>query len=237
LTPDLRQSVHDDESAANHAVNFALTRRRSWAILLAGSVAQVVLFYGVGLVGQTSRYLGIPGAAAALIGVVAAVVAGPVWLDISIRYLAGEGRLGIGGDFVDYVVHDDQGVSFVIGDVSGHGPDAAALGATLRSGWRALATAGVPLRQTLDSLDKVLFSERNSRNMYCTLLAGRIDGPTASLTLSNAGSLDEVLAELQQANGKPLPDDVAALLISTREAGKPGSQSYHSVEPALQRSG
>ena len=56
--------------------------------------------------------------------------------------MAGEGRLGIGGDFVDYVVHDDHGVSFVIGDVSGHGPEAEALGATLRSGWRALAAAG-----------------------------------------------------------------------------------------------
>ena len=36
-----------------------------------------------------------------------------------------------------------RGLSFVIGDVSGHGPEAAALGATLRSGWRVLALAGV----------------------------------------------------------------------------------------------
>jgi len=107
--------------------------------------------------------------------------------EVQIRYRTGERRLGLGGDFVDYVVHDDGGLSFVIGDVSGHGPDAAALGATLRSGWRALAAAGAPPRQTLDSLDKVLFSERSARNMYCTLLTGRIDGPTGSLTLANAG--------------------------------------------------
>jgi len=219
------------------------------------------------------------------------------WLDIHIRYRSGERRLGLGGDFVDYVVHDDQTLDFVIGDVSGHGPDAAALGATLRSGWRALADAETPPRQTLDALNKVLFSERSSANLYCTLLAGRIDASTGSLTLANAGHppplviakearlllvkpvlplgcehedgwrleafqlppawsllfytdglfegviepgslerygidrlaqrfaraapgpipvtlLDEVMLELEEANGKPPPDDIAVLLIS-----------------------
>jgi serine phosphatase RsbU (regulator of sigma subunit) len=108
-------------------------------------------------------------------------------LDIHIRYRSGERRLGLGGDFVDYVVHDDQSLRFVIGDVSGHGPDAAALGATLRSAWKGLADAETPPRQTLDALNKVLFSERGSDNVYCTLLAGRIDASTGSLTLANAG--------------------------------------------------
>lgn len=56
-----------------------MTRRRPWLVFLAGSIAQVlILFYGVGLLGETSRYLGILGAAAALFGVAAAVVTGPV---------------------------------------------------------------------------------------------------------------------------------------------------------------
>ncbi len=222
------------------------------------------------------------------------------WLDIHIRYRSGERRLGLGGDFVDYVVHDDQTVRFVIGDVSGHGPDAAALGATLRSAWRGLADAETPPRQTLDALNKVLYSERSNDNFYCTLLAGRIDASTGSLTLANAGHppplviakearlllvkpvlplgcehddgwrlevfqlprawsllfytdglfegalepgsserygidrltgrfaqaapgpisvglLDEVMLELEEANGKPPPDDVAVLLVSKRD--------------------
>ncbi|OFW58880.1 MAG: hypothetical protein A2133_02320 [Actinobacteria bacterium RBG_16_64_13] len=218
-------------------------------------------------------------------------------LDLHVYYRSGESRLGIGGDFVDYVVHGDSGLSFVIGDVSGHGPDAAALGATLRSGWRALADVGAPPRVMVQCLDRMLVAERSDARMFCTLLAGQLDLSIGSLTLANAGhppplmvaekasllpvrpvlplgcqnhngwqagsfdlpetwslllytdglfegfvepgsrerygldrlverfdraapgplpvsQLDEVLAELERANGKPPPDDVAVLLIS-----------------------
>jgi PAS domain S-box-containing protein len=47
-------------------------------VTLAAAVAEIALFLGVSQFESPSRYLGIPGAAAALIGVVAAVVAGPV---------------------------------------------------------------------------------------------------------------------------------------------------------------
>ena len=48
-----------------------------WVILIA-IAAEIAMLAGVGSLESPSRYLGIPGAAAALIGVVAAVVAGPV---------------------------------------------------------------------------------------------------------------------------------------------------------------
>ena len=81
-------------------------------------------------------------------------------LNTAFRYGAGDQRLGVGGDFVDYLPDQTGGLSFVIGDVSGHGPDAAALGAALRSGWRVLALAGVGLGEMLDHLNVLLFSER-----------------------------------------------------------------------------
>ncbi len=59
-----------------------------------------------------------------------------------IRYRPGEHRLRLGGDFVGSTVDADDILHFIIGDVSGHGPDAAALGATLRSTWKAMALAG-----------------------------------------------------------------------------------------------
>lgn len=218
-------------------------------------------------------------------------------IDIAIRYRAGERRLGMGGDFVDYIAHADGVLSFVIGDVSGHGPDSAALGATLRSGWRAMSIAGIPPEKAIDCLNQVLLSERSADTVYCTLLTGRLDSSTGSLVLANAGHpppllvarqtrllpvtpvlplgcehkdgwrleafalpeawslllytdglfegsyrpgarerfgldrlverfgraapgpippelLDEVLAEMEQTNGRQLPDDVALLLLS-----------------------
>jgi serine phosphatase RsbU (regulator of sigma subunit) len=115
------------------------------------------------------------------------------WMEVHIAYRSGESRLGVGGDFVDYMVRPDKRLCFVIGDVTGHGPDAAALGAALRSGWRALATAGIPLEETMESLNKVLLSERSGPEIYCTLLTGAVDCLAGSLTLANAGHPPPIL--------------------------------------------
>lgn len=115
------------------------------------------------------------------------------WMEVHIAYRSGESRLGVGGDFVDYMVLPDKRLCFVIGDVTGHGPDAAALGAALRAGWRALATADIPLEETMDSLNKVLLSERSGPEIYCTLLTGEIDCLAGSLTLADAGHPPPIL--------------------------------------------
>jgi serine phosphatase RsbU (regulator of sigma subunit) len=54
--------------------------QRKWAlwVTLGGALAEVALFIGIDQFDSPSHYLGIPGAAAALIGVVAAVTAGPL---------------------------------------------------------------------------------------------------------------------------------------------------------------
>ena len=52
-------------------------RRKAWLVLPIGVVCQVALFLGVDQLGSPSRYLGIPGAAAALVGVLAAIIGGP----------------------------------------------------------------------------------------------------------------------------------------------------------------
>ena len=63
---------------------------------------------------------------------------------VSVRYRAGREDAELGGDFYDTVESTDGTVTVLIGDVAGHGPDAAALGARLRSAWRALTLAGLP---------------------------------------------------------------------------------------------
>ncbi|HEX6418706.1 MAG TPA: SpoIIE family protein phosphatase [Acidimicrobiales bacterium] len=80
-------------------------------------------------------------------------------LDLAVRYRAGREGAELGGDFYDAVEHPDGTVTLLIGDVAGQGPDAAALGARLRSAWRALTLAGLDQRRVLTTLDTFLRSE------------------------------------------------------------------------------
>ena len=58
----------------------------------------------------------------------------------------GERRRVLGGDFYDVVEGADGRLHLLVGDVSGHGPDEAALGVHLRVAWRTLVLAGVASR-------------------------------------------------------------------------------------------
>jgi serine phosphatase RsbU (regulator of sigma subunit) len=83
-------------------------------------------------------------------------------------YRAGRTRSIIGGDFFDAVLGPSGTVHAIVGDVCGHGPDEAALGALLRVSWRALVLAGVEEPQLLPKLQQVLVSERHDRSLFTT---------------------------------------------------------------------
>jgi serine phosphatase RsbU (regulator of sigma subunit) len=84
-------------------------------------------------------------------------------------------------------------LSFIIGDVSGHGPDAAALGATLRSTWKALTLSGQPLTKVPQVMTSLITGERSSPNAFATILVGRIDLSKRLLTWINAGHMPPLL--------------------------------------------
>lgn len=89
-------------------------------------------------------------------------------LEVRVGYQAGrEGVLG--GDFFDVVERDDAHVLVMIGDVCGHGPDEAALGATLRTAWRTLVLAGIATDGILPLLERVLVAERGDPWVFTTL--------------------------------------------------------------------
>jgi PAS domain S-box-containing protein len=245
-------------------------------------------------------------------------------LAVAFRYRAGERRMSIGGDFLGAIEQSDGQLALLIGDVSGHGPEAAALGATLRASWRALALAGTPPLSTEHELDELVRRDRGGPEEFATvclgwlspdrrklrmLLAGHhrplliapagggedegqsnggapslavgeaaipygmplgiaepgdidwevseidlpphwslllyTDGLVEGLSVSTSrerfglrrllpivarelngdpgAALDRVLAEVQAANGRPLPDDVALLLVQTRDQGARGA--------------
>lgn len=104
-------------------------------------------------------------------------------IGVATRYRAGARGMRIGGDFVGIAAQAGGRVAVVAGDVSGHGPDAAALGATLRGSWRALALAGVDWHTMLDTLAGVLVRERVDADAFVTLCAAVVaaDGRSAEL--------------------------------------------------------
>ncbi|MFE3457774.1 PP2C family protein-serine/threonine phosphatase [Nocardiopsis aegyptia] len=89
-------------------------------------------------------------------------------------YRPGRERAVVGGDFYD-AVEKDGTTHVIIGDVSGHGPDEAALGVSLRIAWRAFIMAGVAEDAVLPNLEDILVSERAQEEMYATLCMASLD--------------------------------------------------------------
>jgi serine phosphatase RsbU (regulator of sigma subunit) len=102
---------------------------------------------------------------------------------VTARYLPHRDGALLGGDFFDVVETADGTVHAVIGDVSGHGPDEAALGVALRVAWRTLVLTGQSGPELVDSLERVLLAERRDEETYTTLatLRWRPEEPVASL--------------------------------------------------------
>ncbi len=90
-------------------------------------------------------------------------------LDLTTDYRPGRRRALLGGDFYDAVELDDGTVHLMIGDVCGHGPDEAALGASLRAAWRALTLAHHPPPATMSTLHRMLPHESHAADVFATL--------------------------------------------------------------------
>ncbi|UDY37465.1 PP2C family protein-serine/threonine phosphatase [Dermatobacter hominis] len=99
----------------------------------------------------------------------------------------------VGGDFLDCVELDDGTVRLVIGDVSGHGPDEAALGVALRVAWRSLVLSSGPQADVLPSLEQVLVSERHQDADFATVCDLTIPPERTSVVVRSAGHPPPIL--------------------------------------------
>lgn len=102
--------------------------------------------------------------------------------DVQTHYEAGSRRLLLGGDFATTRLTEDGALDFVLGDVSGHGPEAAALAVSVRASWRALRSTGVHELGVLGALDEIVAESR----LLATVLLGTLQ-PGGQLRLLNAG--------------------------------------------------
>lgn len=126
------------------------------------------------------------------------------------RYYPGRAQALLGGDFLDVVQTDDGQVHAVIGDVSGHGPDAAALGVCLRIAWRSLTLGGHRDQGLLHLLEQIHIAERANTNLFTTCTLITLDADAARLTLHLAGHHAPLLitpdgtTEIEAAHGMAL---------------------------------
>ena len=84
------------------------------------------------------------------------------------RYRPGGRRALLGGDFYDGIELEDGTIRIIVGDVSGHGPDEAALGVALRVAWRTLVLSDTDPSEVLPKLQRVLETERPADHVFAT---------------------------------------------------------------------
>jgi serine phosphatase RsbU (regulator of sigma subunit) len=107
-------------------------------------------------------------------------------LEVFSLYRPGEQRLGLGGDFMDACSLPDGSLTAIIGDVAGHGPAAAALGAGLRAGWRSLVMSGVTHGSLMDTLNALVLGEERPE-VFVTACLAWIDPSAGQATFVSAG--------------------------------------------------
>jgi serine phosphatase RsbU (regulator of sigma subunit) len=103
------------------------------------------------------------------------------------RYRPGDRNALIGGDFYDFVQTPDRTMHVMVGDVAGHGPDAAAVGVALRIGWRALTFAGLRGNERMLQLDRILRTERPHSGIFATVLSVALAPDSLRFTAVRAG--------------------------------------------------
>ncbi|MBY8879690.1 fused response regulator/phosphatase [Streptomyces sp. PLK6-54] len=154
-------------------------------------------------------------------------------------YLPGREGALLAGDFLDVVETPDGTLHAVIGDVSGHGPDAAAIGVCLRIAWRTLILGGHRDAGLLGLIEQLLVAERTSSSLFATVatlsLTPGSDGAAARMRITLAGHEAPLLLEkaaagplpARQVNGEP---GIALGLV-------PGAAGWRTVDVPLPAAG
>jgi serine phosphatase RsbU (regulator of sigma subunit) len=108
-------------------------------------------------------------------------------VDIVAKYRPSRKNALLGGDFYDFVQTPDRTLHVMVGDVSGHGPDEAALGVALRIGWRALTFAGLRGSDRMRQLERILRAESPGRGIFATVISVALSPDDLTFTAIRAG--------------------------------------------------
>ncbi|SOD64395.1 Serine phosphatase RsbU, regulator of sigma subunit [Streptomyces zhaozhouensis] len=114
--------------------------------------------------------------------------------DAAVRYQPASATMNVCGDWYDLIDVDALHSSVVVGDVVGHGLEAAGVMGQLRSALSALARAATPPAEALNILD--LYSRSVPGAESTTAVKIHVDWSASRLVYSSAGHLPPLLARL-----------------------------------------
>ncbi|MGO9341764.1 MAG: PP2C family protein-serine/threonine phosphatase [Acidimicrobiales bacterium] len=106
-------------------------------------------------------------------------------IETAARYVSGRVGTEVGGDWYDVIPVDGNRFVCVVGDVSGHGVEAATLMARLHFAIRAFAAQGDSPAAIVNKLGPLVSLERDGS--FATVVCGAVDVAARSITLVNAG--------------------------------------------------
>ncbi|MFF6771982.1 SpoIIE family protein phosphatase [Streptomyces sp. NPDC012637] len=123
-------------------------------------------------------------------------------LDVAVRYRPAESESLVGGDWYDAVVLPSRKVLLCVGDVAGHGVEAATGMVVLRNALRGLAVTGAGPGQLLAWLNSV--AHHLTAHVTATAVCGVYDPENRTLRWARAGHLPPVLVRKDEAVDLPL---------------------------------
>ena len=99
-----------------------------------------------------------------------------------------------GGDYFDFIDAPNGVLYVAVGDVSGHGFDAALIMALTRAYMRSFATLGMDVGDVLGRVNRAIVGDLEA-NRYVTMLLVRIDVESGTVTYASAGHIPGVLLD------------------------------------------
>lgn len=127
-------------------------------------------------------------------------------LKIAVRYRPAEEEHLVGGDWYDCVILPSKQVLLSVGDVAGHGIDAATGMVILRNALRGLAATGAGPAQLLTWLN--LVAHHLTEQVTATAICALFDPETRTLRWARAGHFPPIMVRADEARELPMIDGV-----------------------------
>lgn len=112
--------------------------------------------------------------------------------EVGARYEPAMEGQPVGGDWYDAFELDEHRLGLVVGDVSGHGPEAAATMVQVRNALRAYAHEHPDPSTAVDHVDAMLAAS-TEHELFATCIYGVLDAEAGTFSWANAGHLPPLL--------------------------------------------